>query len=379
MTTATVLVASPPRSVSRIIELDGIRGIAILPVIAIHSILTVCPPGFMHNLVGLGWLGVDLFFVLSGYLITGILLDSINGPNYFRRFYLRRVFRILPVYYVFVILFFHVGPWIGHAAGTLASLNYGRSDEIWYWVYLSNWRDAAHQNRYLRHFWSLSIEEQFYLVWPLVVYLSGKVRLKYVCAGFAIVVPFLRYVAVHAGVSPYSVYGLTPFRFEGLALGGLVAAAVRDAELLAQIKRLLPWLSAGAAAVLAGIFVSSGTEYNTPAMAIYGYSSVAVLCWAFVSRGIEAAGTQTLLARFLRQRWLVGFGKYSYGLYVWHLPIAEQVRMAGEHALGRFGIAWPILLAPMLAAAIGLSYLVARLSWAIIEEPCARLKERLAA
>src|SRR5690242_5406076 len=122
MTTATVLVASPPRGVSRIIELDGIRGIAILPVIAIHSILTVCPPGFMHNLVGLGWLGVDLFFVLSGYLITGILLDSINGPNYFRRFYLRRVFRILPVYYVFVVLFFHVGPWIGHATGTLASL-----------------------------------------------------------------------------------------------------------------------------------------------------------------------------------------------------------------------------------------------------------------
>jgi peptidoglycan/LPS O-acetylase OafA/YrhL len=378
MTTAALLVESPPpRSASRITELDGLRGIAILPVIAIHSILTVCPPGFVHSLVGLGWFGVDLFFVLSGYLITGILLDSIQGPDYFRRFYLRRVFRILPIYYLFIVLFFHVLPRIGHATGTLGSLNYGQSEEIWYWVYLSNWRETSHQNRWLRHFWSLSIEEQFYLVWPLIVYLAGKSRLTCICFGCAVVVPFLRYLGVRAGMPGYWIYGLTPFRFEGLALGGLLAAAVRDPVLFSKIKRLVPWSSALAAAALAAIFISSGPDYTTRAMILYGYSSVPVLCWAFVFRGIEAVGTQTLLARFLRQPWLVHFGKYSYGLYVWHLPIAEEVRLAGERAVRR--IAWPMLLVPMLVVAIAISYLVARLSWALIEEPFARLKERIAA
>jgi peptidoglycan/LPS O-acetylase OafA/YrhL len=344
-----------------------------------HTALTVSPPGFWHDILGLGWVGVDLFFVLSGYLITGILLDSSNARDYFRRFYLRRVFRILPIYYVFVILFFHVGPWIGHATGTLVSLTYGRSDEIWYWTYLSNWRDAVQQNRYLRHFWSLSIEEQFYLVWPMVVYVSTRARLKYICIGLAMSAPLFRYAAAQAGVSPYSLYGWTPFRFEGLALGGLLAAAVRDPFLYERIKRLMPLLAAGAAVVLTGVFISSGTGFTTRVMAVYGYSSVAVLGWAFVFHGIEQAGGAASLARFLRRPWLVSFGKYSYGLYVWHLPIAEQVRMAGEHALKRFGMSWTILVVPMLMLAIGGAYLIARLSWAMIEEPCARLKERFAA
>src|SRR6266849_4754306 len=191
--------ARPRPPLSRVVELDGIRGIAILLVLALHFGLPVCPPGILHDILGMGWAGVDLFFVLSGFLITGILLDSKGKPDYFRRFYLRRVFRILPIYYAYLIVFFHVVPVIAHATGRLATFEYGRGDEVWYWIYLSNWRHAVNQNPHLRHFWSLSIEEQFYIVWPLVVYLMPARILKYVCVAIAISSTLLRFVAEHEG------------------------------------------------------------------------------------------------------------------------------------------------------------------------------------
>jgi peptidoglycan/LPS O-acetylase OafA/YrhL len=367
----------PAQALARVPELDGIRGIAILLVLVSHFGKPACPPGVLSDILDFGWVGVDLFFVLSGFLITGILLDSKGKPDYFRRFYLRRVFRILPIYYAYLIVFFHVVPMIAHATGRLATFEYGRGDEAWYWIYLSNWRDAVYQNAHLRHFWSLSIEEQFYIVWPLVVYLVPARILKYVCIAIAISSTALRFVAEHEGVSKHFLYGTTPFRLEGLALGALLALAARDAMLHKRIAKLIPWAWPVAAAVMAGVIVRSGSDHLSANMGTYGYACVALLCWALVFWGTLQLGTKQLFARFLRTSWLVQFGKYSYGLYVWHVLFGGFVHTGVDAARHRWGLSWS-LLPVSLVIGIAVSYGVALLSWKLIEEPCARLKERVA-
>src|SRR5690348_11217200 len=172
-------VTSRPAGPRYIPELDGIRGIAILGVIAFHfGLFTIDSHNLLYSVygsvVGLGWAGVDLFFVLSGCLITRILLDTRNSGHYFRSFYMRRVLRILPLYYFSVFVFFCVVLPVGYAVapGSFSSHEWARvapSESLWYWLHLSNWRSAFGilQTSPLTHFWSLAIEEQFYLVWPV--------------------------------------------------------------------------------------------------------------------------------------------------------------------------------------------------------------------
>jgi peptidoglycan/LPS O-acetylase OafA/YrhL len=370
-------VVTPARPLARVAELDGIRGIAILLVLASHFGVPACPPGIVWDTLGFGWVGVDLFFVLSGFLITGILLDSKGRPNYFQRFYLRRVFRILPIYYLFVISFFHVIPLIAHATGRLDTFLYGRGDEGWYWMYLFNWRDAVQQNGHLRHLWSLAIEEQFYIVWPVIVYLAPTRILKHFCIGLAVVSPVLRFAAAHEGISKFFLYRTTPFRLEGLALGALLALAARDVVLQRRIAKLMPWAWLAGATVMVGVVMRSGPEYLSPVMTTYGYTGVALLGWALVFWGITRSGTESLFARILRTSWLVQFGKYSYGLYVWHALFGGFARSGVEFARWQWGLSWS-LLPVALTVGIGVSYGVALLSWRLIEEPCARLKERVA-
>src|SRR5713226_2623392 len=252
---------APAQALARVAELDGIRGIAILLVLASHFGVPACPPGILWDTLGFGWVGVDLFFVLSGFLITGILLDSKGRTDYFQRFYLRRVFRILPIYYAFVILFFHIVPLIAHVTGRLATFEYGRGDEAWYWIYLFNWRDTVLQNTHLRHLWSLAIEEQFYIVWPLVVYLVPTRALKYVCVALAVLSPALRIAAAHEGIVKYFLYRTTPFRLEGLALGALLALAARDLMLHRRVTKLIPWAWLAGATVMVGVVMRSGPDY----------------------------------------------------------------------------------------------------------------------
>ena len=144
--------------------LDGVRGLAIALVVASH--VTTWPPATQ------GWIGVDLFFVLSGFLITGILADSRNVIGRARAFYVRRALRILPLYYGVLVTLFVVIP-ILHPLHTQEYQTLAR-EQWWYWTYLQNWRIAsAHSidGGSLVWFWSLAIEEQFYLIWPVTLVL----------------------------------------------------------------------------------------------------------------------------------------------------------------------------------------------------------------
>ena len=171
----------------RIPELDGLRGIAILMVLLVHFGMFQ-PQGHAEAAVfrffEMGWAGVDLFFVLSGYLITTILLKAKTSAFYYTHFYIRRFLRIFPLYYVFLTGFLLVTLWQG--APVL--------EQVWYWSYLANFRiGLGHRIDGLSHFWSLAIEEQFYLVWPLVIR-HLRLRNIAVLCGLLCVVSFgLRY------------------------------------------------------------------------------------------------------------------------------------------------------------------------------------------
>jgi peptidoglycan/LPS O-acetylase OafA/YrhL len=345
----------------RIPELDGVRGVAILSVLLAHFGVLAAPKGWVANIIGTGWVGVDLFFVLSGYLITGILIDS-KREGYFRRFYIRRILRIFPVYYVFVFLLFYVAPRVANHTG-LPFNHYGLRDQRFYWLYLANWRDATHQSRYIRHLWSLCIEEQYYMIWPLLVYLIPRNRLKYLCAAMFLVSPIARVAAFHDGVSAHALYRMTPFRLEGLALGSLMAVAARDAQLRSRLKRWLPIAGVVAALGLAVVFAIWGEFFESPGVILYGYTCVAVLAGLLVFN----AGR---FAAILSARPLLAFGKYSYGLYVWHFPISEYFRIYTDKHPG-----W-ITLILAWGAGISLSFAAALVSWVVIERPCLSLKSK---
>src|SRR5688572_7114217 len=148
--------------------LDGLRGIAVLIVLGFH---------IFPNHVKFGWAGVDLFFVLSGFLITGILLESKGTPNYYRNYLAKRTLRIFPLYYFFLIVFFIVFPLVGYS-DSIYNYDYLSSTQSWYWLYIQNWRiffDPHYPGEdIISHFWSLAIEEQFYIFWPLVIYLIPR-------------------------------------------------------------------------------------------------------------------------------------------------------------------------------------------------------------
>jgi peptidoglycan/LPS O-acetylase OafA/YrhL len=365
------------KPVGRIPELDGIRGIAILGVLVSHFGSPATPVAWLRAALGFGWAGVDLFFVLSGFLISGILIDSAGSPEYFRRFYLRRVFRIFPIYYAYLILYFFVVPLIASAMGHVAFGGIGPSGSIWYWTYLSNWRVDPHH--YLRHFWSLSIEEQFYLVWPLIVSISSRRLLKSICVALVFLSPVLRFLGAHYGISTVYLYQTTPFRLEGLALGGLLAIAWREPPLWLKGKALAGFVWPLALCALAYIVWRAGTSPLAGMMAVYGYTSVALLCAALVYRAVDVSGTQERLARWMRARWLVNFGKYSYGLYVWHFPVSATFVRPVAAAARQYlpgPLDWIVLPAALMIG-IPISYGIALVSWNLIERRTAGWKERM--
>src|SRR4029450_1185274 len=166
--------------------LDGLRGIAILMVLGHHySIVwsrTIPLESGIRSVLEFGWCGVDLFFALSGFLITGILIDAKGQESYFPRFYWRRLVRIFPLYYVFLAAVFVLLPFFPGIGVTTAQVA-----PWWYLTYLQNWKpNRGASDPFLGHTWSLAVEEQFYGVWPLIVRFSSTKVLTWVCVAGAL-------------------------------------------------------------------------------------------------------------------------------------------------------------------------------------------------
>jgi peptidoglycan/LPS O-acetylase OafA/YrhL len=279
------------------------------------------------QLTGVGWIGVDLFFVLSGYLITGLLLDSRSSAGYFKNFYARRTLRIFPLYYACLVMWIVVAPLLDPSSPVRKeALAVMSRDQWWYWTYLSNWK-MGFDNRWppmgISVYWSLAIEEQFYVVWPAVVLLSTTRALRGVCLGIMTAALAIRMLQLAAGASPLLVYVGTFSRMDGLAAGAFVSLMLRDPIQQARAQRLAPWLLMLGAASLAGtwIWIGAFSEFH-PLMQTVGFTALAL---TFGSLIIKAVTPGSRVEQLFRAPVLRFFGKYSYAMYLLHETVVLEV------------------------------------------------------
>jgi peptidoglycan/LPS O-acetylase OafA/YrhL len=374
----------PASSSQRIPSLDGIRGIAVLMVLVYHAVVF---GGFtahsrldsvFNAATKTGWIGVDLFFVLSGFLITGILYDSRRDDHYFRTFYVRRFLRIVPVYYAFLLLYLLLGERVipGTEAPHLSLTGFG-----WAASYASNyptgldgWGILPHP---VRHVWSLAIEEQFYLCWPALVYWLPPRRLLAFCLGAAVIGWLIR-AALLLGNLDIAGYVWTPARLGPLALGAYVAIATRDPRLLGQLTRYARPVIAGTLAVVAGILLwQRNLEYSEPATQLVVFDALGALFAAVILLAVVAKPA-SLLHRVLAFPTLRVLGRYSYAMYLFHQPLILALIGLGLTTAVLppiAGSAWPGAVAFALLA-ITVSFVAALVSWHLLEKHCLRLKGR---
>ena len=337
-------------------ELDGVRGVAILLVLSFHFGRIL--PHSRKGAVWIGWAGVDLFFVLSGYLITRILWATRENRSYFSSFYGRRILRIFPVAFAFLAGYFWIALPLAHHFGY--DLDRNGSDQLWYWAYLANWHYGHHGS--LTHLWSLSIEEQFYLIWPAVVFATSLRNLQRLCIVLVVLPLSFRFLLM--GVIHYSplTEGMTMCRTEALALGALIA--------LSREIRVLPWLAVPSAVGVLAIDAAFGAQGRI--MGIYGLTLIALACAGFVQAVVKSAGNASISSHLLRSAWLRRFGKYSYAIYILHIPIlslAFHIYLKAKTPFRGFAIFF---------AGIALSYLAGWASWHFFESRILKLKRYFA-
>ncbi len=390
--TATPVFTRPPTALSpstgerpRVAPLDGLRGVAILLVMLYH--LPMQGGGRIARDIAIlgrcGWVGVDLFFVLSGFLITGILYDAKERDGYLRRFYLARVLRIFPLYFAALIVCFALLPALHLVRGAAEAGSAARGSAWWFFLYLQNVRMAINIHSvppYMQHFWSLAIEEQFYLIWPFVVLACSRERLIRLTLGAVAAAVLLRMMLVAGRVDPLTLYVLTPTRLDGLALGAYVALVARGPRVSS-----LRWLrAAGAAALLLlGFFVWRDHALNILAsrsLEVIGYTLVSLAAAAALEWALRAR-LDSIGGRIASSRLLVWLGRRSYGIYVIHFPVFLLLQADGFTlaALARRLGSWSEATIGFLLVAGGLTLLLTVLSWRLLEAPALRLRHRLGA
>src|SRR5688500_4194322 len=362
--------------------LDGLRGIAII-LVMLHHFTSYRPTSGLDALIGsvlfFCWTGVDLFFVLSGFLITGILVDTRGSERYFTTFYARRTLRIFPLYYLVLLLAFVVLPKFPAVHPVLVG-QVGSVDlpPQWpYWSYLTNFAiaDGGWVHGWVDVAWSLAIEEQFYLVWPLMIWLCPPRLVAPLCAVILVAEPVARVYARATDVPSLSVYVLPWFRLDGFATGALLAVAQRRGA-LPLLDRWVPIVViGGVAGIIVCTIMGGHTWWWNRWMQQYGYSLIAITAGAMLVRAINRPA-DSLWPRMLSAGWLRAFGKYSYALYLIHAPVMRAVR---EYILNPQEYE---TIAPWNAqvlfygAATAPAFALAWLSWRLFEAPILRLKAR---
>jgi peptidoglycan/LPS O-acetylase OafA/YrhL len=346
-------------------QFDGLRGLAILLVLIGHS-------GFLEALPHAGMLeyarfGVDLFFVLSGFLITGILTDSKGSRHYFRNFYARRALRIWPLYYLVLFVAFVVVPLFEPAMRPTAA-------GVWpaFVFYVQNIA-LVHRDTYpfgLGATWSLAVEEQFYLTWPLLVFLLKK-RTLAIFSVLLVVVSLSLRLSFHFHGAPLGfVHFFTLSRLDAIALGSLAALWLRSPSCTFVRWRIRAYQFLGfgvAGTILARILMHRNSS-------IIGYTFLAIAFTGLLGISLTSDPRSSLLGRSLSAHWLRYIGRISYGIYLLHYPLfilwARFVDTLGFYRAHK--------MAGNLLAFVGqiaLATIAASISWRFFEEPILRLKE----
>jgi peptidoglycan/LPS O-acetylase OafA/YrhL len=370
--------AMPLPSEHRYPALDGLRGLAALMIVWHHfmQFTPVHEKWLAHfaRFFGFAWSGVDLFFVLSGFLITGILVDAKTRNHYFRTFYGRRVLRIFPLYYGVLILVLLAAPRLGIQTGVTPA------SHIFFWTYTSNFyfAFAGWPANYFSHLWTLAIEEQFYLVWPLVIFFAARLeRLRFGLLMAFLSVSLLRCVLYFSGINFAALYLCTETHCDALLLGGYLALSIRSTQPGALIglhpKRWVALLFAMLAFFIlnadglfpgwdhAPLIFFSQNMITLPLLAV-------LFVWLIHAATKDAAGRISRFFSFPALRWL---GKYSYALYILHVPLAFMILenrpswISSQPLLAEFELFFLFL---------GSSIAAAFLSWHLYEKHFLKLK-----
>jgi peptidoglycan/LPS O-acetylase OafA/YrhL len=384
----------------RIKELDGLRAIAVLGVLAAHFV----PQGTRAaNALGLGWAGVDLFFAISGFLITGILIGLRQREAPFRTFYWRRTLRIFPPYYIALALLLALALVhterinyrdVARHAMFLSSVTPGlvklAVSRLFFQISAVPLTGLKHTEYLLLQFkdcfgiyWSLSVEELFYLVWAPIV-LKGSRRMVCFCSVAPLLVcPILRGLA-HTTPHIDESIGFV-FRFDSLAAGGCVALLfwgmdnghLKKKVLDRALTSIIIFSSLSLFFVMKACGIWRGIDVRTTStFSVAGFSLLAMMCASLVGAFVRWSGKLGFLSYVLRSKSAVYVGTVSYTIYLIHLPTYLMVQLLilkwfGPNAIASSrGLA---LLSGVLAAAF--TILLAGLSWKYIEAPIMRLKE----
>jgi peptidoglycan/LPS O-acetylase OafA/YrhL len=393
--------ASPAIAGGKLQSLNGLRAIAIIIVffhhLQSHIPAVNLPVQILRMYVNQGWIGVDLFFVLSGFLITGILINTRDASNYFTGFYARRTLRIFPLYYVVLTLVIVL---VSKLNSPVVAASLPLPEDRWlYFCYLTNWLGLwkGHWGpNYLGHFWSLAVEEQFYLVWPLVVWLARPRSVPIIAGTIALLSALLRLAWVEHSGPEMAIAFATISRLDALFVGALCAFLFRNREYMARIRKWLPWI----ASLGVGSFLLAFSEmlfFRQPgALVLYnsaesirrledattlfaergGYTLLALGFGALVLLAAHTETESTWMQKFLKSRWLAPIGTYSYGIYVFHVPIIGAAsfflypRMV--RSLGFAG--YPVLQCTYIIVLAAATFMVSALSYEFFEKRILRYK-----
>ncbi len=354
-------------------ELDGVRGLAILIVTAYRfakDIPTDTSLGQALQLTfSLGERGVELFFILSGFLITGILLDGQGRPHYFRNFIARRSLRIFPLYFGSLLLLLVGTKFIPAFREMFAP---AIDNQFYLWTYLVNIKMSLANQwcfGYLDHFWSLAVEEHFYFVWPVVLYfLAPKWALR-TAIGLAIASVIARVMFVLLTTNDVAPDVLTIFRCDALLMGAALAMIVRTPAGLESLKKWLPWIVLVCVLVVFSCVILHKRLFTLP-LTIWPVLWASVLIWLLTAR------RSTRFAQLFNLPMLRSLGQYSYAMYVFQNPLIPLTS----------GVLSVAALTPLVGNSLAahlfyvglmliMTYGAALLSWHVLERHCLKLKD----
>jgi len=314
--------------------LDGLRGIAVILVILFHC-----------RYLRIGWVGVQLFYVLSGYLITTILLESKKNEifSYLKNFYIRRSLRIFPLYFLFVFLLF-----IGNKFYSIPLFD---DKLMWLVTYTYNIKRmfiGENISLWYTHLWSLAVEEQFYLIWPFIIYLVSGNKIKYVLLAIIISAPLLRYAIVYFAADYHDksfwlgslVYNFTLTQADAFSYGAILTQL--DIQQINKLRRL--FIPITSIAILVALLVQFNQLQNSNTLTLFnitglsmgspeglvsnyykhvwGYSIINIISMLFIAYAISNNKN-----RLLNNNGFVYTGKISYGLYVYHCPLLAFMKL----------------------------------------------------
>ena len=349
-------------------QLDSLRAIAVFGVMIEHYIPMT---DWIRAHIPCGALGVRLFFVLSGYLITGILYknrEKIEASeqslgSILKNFFARRFIRLMPVYYVYLLAVAFTMPFARQYLWAFA-------------LYLQNFLFAMQPEifaKMLAHFWSLAVEEQFYLTWPLVILLTPRRHITSVIISFILAGPILRAIGLYLGYLPLQIDMMMPSHFDTLALGGLLAI------LLEGSPQDVAW---GDRLTKAGLYlglpltifviIAENMEWSDLRLVMAELSMGLLFSWVIVG---AAKGFQGPIGAILNSNALQYLGRISYGLYVYHFNVPGLLR---DKILPRFGFSLPESPWLKLVVCAAVTVAISAISWQVLEKQINKLKPKFA-